>query len=111
MPKELRNLAAQNMGKIGAMQDLQHGVEKRIPLKKAEDHSRTVFQQTNNQAGGPNVPALLKRGNMALEVGDWDIAVKCFDQLLSIDADCTEGYLGLAMANANATNRENYVLI
>jgi len=110
MPKELRNLAAQNMGKIGGMQDLLHGVEKLIPTKKAEDHSQTGTLQTNVQAGGPNVPALLKRGKMALEVGDWDVAVKCFDQLLSIDADCTEAYLGLAMANATAINRENYGL-
>ena len=110
MPKELKNLSAQNMGKIGAMQDLLHGVEKLISPKKAEDHSRTGTLRASVQAGGPNVTALLKRGNMALEVGDWDVAVKCFDQLLSIDADCTEAYLGIAMANANAVNRENYGL-
>ena len=110
MPKELRNLAAQNMGKIGAMQDLLHGVEKMIPLKKADKYPQAGPQQTVIQGGGPNVPALLRRGNMALEVGDWDVAVKCFDQLLSIDADCTEAYLGLAMARANAFNKENYGL-
>ena len=71
MPKELRALAAQNMGKIGAMQDLIHGVEKLLGKPKDQELSK---QLGTVQHGGSNVSALLDRGFLSLEDGDWDKA-------------------------------------
>ena len=113
MPKELRSLAAQNMGKIGAMQDLVHGVEKILGKNVADQSAASqpaqqIVQQTVVQGGGPNVTALLQRGNMALEDREWEKAREYFDQALNMDAKCGGAYLGLAMADAKAGSREEY---
>ena len=107
MPKELRSLAAQDMGKIGAMQDLLHGVDKLLGKKQAAPvPAQPVVQQTVVQGGGPNVTALLGRGYLSLEDGDWEKAQKLFDQVLNMDFQNAEAYLGLAMAELNCENRE-----
>ena len=90
MPKEFQKLAAQDMGKVGAMQDLIRGVEK-IVGKKLKD---SLFEGKSN---GPNTIAMLDRGRMALEDGDWLKARSFFDQVLNIDSRNAEAYLGLAM--------------
>ena len=107
MPKELRGLAAQNMGKIGAMQDLLHGVDKLLGKKDAAP-AQQVVQQTVVQGGGPNVEALLDRGNMALEDEEWEKAKGFFDQVLNMDSRNAEAYLGLAMAGAEKTGRDAF---
>ena len=97
MPKELRSLAAQNMGKIGAMQDLLHGIEKIVGKKKPEPQ---VIVQS-----GANVGALLKRGFMSLEDAQWDKATELFDKVLNDDPENAQAYLGLAMAQAQSRTR------
>ena len=93
MPKEFRHLTAQDMGKVGAMQDLVRGVEKILGKKQAEP---AVAQQVV-VAGGPNVTAMLDRGRLALEDGEWDKARAYFDQALNMDAKCADAYLGFAL--------------
>ena len=103
MPKELRVLAAQNMGKIGAMQDLVRGVEKLLGKKK---EMASAPMPTIVATGGPNVSSLLDRGNMALEDEAWEKAKEFFNQVLNMDSRCGEAYLGLVMAERNIENRE-----
>lgn len=45
-----------------------------------------------------NIDALIKRGILALEDGDWDDAENFFDSVLNMDAENAAAYLGLAMA-------------
>ena len=106
MPKELRALAAQNMGKIGAMQDLLHGVEKLIGKtnEKASNEQPVIVQ-----GGGPNVTALLGRGFLALEDEDWEKAKELFDQVLNMDFQNADAYLGLAMSEEKCANRDALV--
>ena len=51
-----------------------------------------------------NKEALLQRGMMALEEGQWNTAKKFFDQALNYDATYADAYLGLAMAETNRCN-------
>lgn len=44
--------------------------------------------------GRASLESLLKRGWMELESGQWDMAQKCFDDVLNIDPECAEAYLG-----------------
>ena len=106
MPKEFAKLSAQDMGKVGAMQDLVRGVEKIVGKKKTEPVKETVVVQ---QGGGPNVTALLKRGQQALEDNNWDKAKSFYDQVLSMDAENAEAYLGLALADAKCANENTYI--
>ena len=103
MPKELRALAAQNMGKIGAMQDLLHGVEK---LLGKTNEQAPKEQPVIVQSGGPNVTALLDRGFLSLEDSDWSKAQELFDQVLNIDSRNAEAYLGLAMAEEKCRDKD-----
>jgi alpha-tubulin suppressor-like RCC1 family protein len=95
MPKEFHLLQGQDMGKVGAVQDLLRGIEKILP-KKAEK-SQPVVQQVI-QAGGPNVTAQLKRGFLALEDGNWEVAQSYFDKALDMDAESADAYLGTALS-------------
>ena len=109
MPKELRSLAAQNMGKIGAMQDLLHGVEKVLGGKQEEKAAAQQVVQQIVQGGGPNVTALLDRGYMALEDRDWEKAKSLFDQVLNMDARNANAYLGLTLAEEKCSNTDEYI--
>ena len=104
MPKEFAKLQAQDMGKVGAMQDLLRGVDKIIGRKK-EEPAAQVIQQTVVQ-GGVTPEMLLKRGFMSLEDSRWDKARELFDTVLNNDPENADAYLGLAMAEAEAKDRE-----
>ena len=109
MPKEFAKLAAQDMGKVGAMQDLVRGVEK-IAGKKKTEPAAPVQQPTyiSNEADAKTAAAI-KRGYMALEDYDWNKAKDYFDQALALDAECAEAYLGLALADAKCANENTYI--
>ena len=104
--KELRALAAQNMGKIGAMQDLLHGVEK---LLDKTNEQAPKEQPVIVQSGGPNVTALLKRGQQSLEDGEWDKAASFYDQVLSMDAENGEAFLGQFFAKSKHRDEDDYI--
>ena len=97
MPKEFNKLQSQDMSKVGAIQDLVRGIQKIIG-KKEIDQSPEI-QLDNSTTNSAKISTLLKRGNMALEDGDWDRANEFFGQVLNIDAECAEAYLGLAMSD------------
>lgn len=105
MPKEFAKLQAQNMGKIGAMQDLVRGVKKLLGKKQDETASAQSPYAAN---GTTNMAVLLDRGVLSLEDGDWNKAKELFDQVLNSDSRCGEAYLGLAMAEARTTTRDTY---
>ena len=102
MPKEFAKLAAQDMGKVGAMQDLVRGVEKILGKKKAEP----TASQPVVVSGGPNVAAMVERGRQALEDGEWAKADGFFDQALNMDAKCAEAFLGRYCAQEKAISLE-----
>ena len=109
MPKEFAKLAAQDMGKVGAMQDLVRGVEKLVRKKIAPSPVQQPQQVIVQQSGGPNTAALLKRGQQSLEDGDWDKAKSFYDQVLSMDAENAEAFLGLFLAGAKCSNEAEYI--
>ena len=97
MPKEFARLQAQDMGKVGAMQDLMRGIEKLLPkMQEAAPQQKVIIQQT---AGSSNAQQLLKRGYLALEDGEWNNADRFFEEALNQDAECAEAYLGKLMAD------------
>lgn len=73
MPKEFAKLQAQDLGKIGAMQDLLRGIGKIIgnvetPKTSVHSYEQQMFPNNNS--------SLLKRGYMALEDEDWSRAAE-----------------------------------
>ena len=96
MPKEFNRLQAQDLGKVGAMQDLLRGIEKLLPKQK----STTVIQErvVVGGSGDNKIASLLDRGNMALEDGDWAKADSFFEDVLNNDSKNAQAYLGKTLA-------------
>ncbi len=103
MPDEFKGLQAQDLGKLGAVQDIVRGVEKIV------GKTEPVQAITINQGGGPNAEALLKRGYIALEDGNFTQATEFFNQVLNMNAECAEAYLGIAMAEEKTETKRNLV--
>lgn len=100
MPKEFNKLQAQDMGKIGAIQDLTRGIKKL--LGKDEVHTE---EQVNVVSGGISVANLLKRGELALEDENWSAADEFYEQILNTDAENGEAYLGKFMVSGKIPSR------
>lgn len=96
LPEEFSHLQAQDMGKLGFMQDLIRGIKKILGADE-KNKETVVIQQSNTSS---NVSTLLKRGNIALEDGDWKKADEFFEEVLNQDAECAEAYLGKLMAKS-----------
>ena len=108
LPEEFSHLQAQDMSKLGFMQDLIRGIKKILDAdKKPEPVKETVVVQQT--AGNATLTAQIKRGQIALEDRDWTAADSFFDKALDIDAECAEAYFGKALAEAKCVNGEELV--
>ena len=93
IPKEFVRLQAQDLGKIGAMQDLLRGIQKLIPKNKPQ---ATVIEKTivtSNEISDRTTP-LLERAYMFIEDGEWDNANDYFERVLDIEPKKSQAYLG-----------------
>jgi len=90
MPKEFARLQAQDLGKVGAVQDLLRGIAKLMPKQVQE----TVVVQT----AMPNASAMVMRGQFALEDGDFVKASEYFERALDQDPQDGAAYLGKVLA-------------
>ena len=71
LPEEFSHLQAQDMSKLGFMQDLIHGIKKIAGEEKPSTAQQPVVVQAATGADGSNGAALLDRAFMALEDGEW----------------------------------------
>ena len=101
MPKEFAKLQAQDMGKVGAMQDLLRGVDKIIGREKAAP----APTDTGTAAASATVKSLLKRVFMFLEDSDWDNVDEYCEKVLDIEPECAQAYLGKLMAELKVSER------
>ena len=103
LPEEFKNLQAQDMAKIGFTQDLIRGIKK---IAQNEEPKPTVVKETVVTAENTNIAPLLKRAFMFLEDGEWDRADDFCEQVLNIDPECAEAYLGKLMAEIRVRKQE-----
>lgn len=110
MPEELSMLQSQDMGRIGFIQDLIRGVKKVVDAAKPQEAVTETVKETvvvHNETSG-NVQALLDRGQMALEDGEWTKADEFFEQVLNQDAKCGAAYLGKFLARVKCRSAKAY---
>ena len=96
IPKEFVRLQAQDLGKVGAVQDLVRGIEKLIGVKQPSENVQAV-QQVVMQQTGPDCESLLKRAFMFLEDGDFESADEYCEKVLDVEPECAQAYLGKLM--------------
>ena len=111
LPEQLSVLQSYDMAKIGFIQDLTRGISKVLDDEKKPEtqtvKETVVVQQTSS--GGSNASALLKRGYMALEDGEWDKADEFFEEVLNQDAESAEAYIGKLLAKTKVSNLDGFV--
>ena len=90
------------MSKLGFMQDLIRGIKK-IVQENAPVNTAVKETVVINNEGNANITALIKRGYMALEDGEWARADDFFEQALNQNAELVEAYLGKLMAELHVT--------
>ena len=108
MPEQLTVLMSYDMGKIGFIQDLIRGVNKVLDADKPKEKETVHETVVVKSEGSANTEALLKRGNMALEDGDWKRADEFFEQVLNQNAECAEAYLGKFLAENKCISTDEY---
>ena len=89
MPKEFAKLQAQDLGKVGAMQDLLRGIDKLISPAKKE---KVVVTGSIDI-----VDDTLKRAYSFLNAEDWNSAKKCLDTVLGYDPQNVSALIGCLM--------------
>ena len=94
LPEEFSHLQAQDMSKLGFMQDLIRGIKKLTEADKPAVRETVVVQET-----AANTAPLLKRAFIFLEDGDWDSADEYCEKVLDLDPECAQAYLGKLMAD------------
>jgi len=104
LPEEFAHLQAQDMSKIGFINDVVRGIRK-VAVK--DEPQPTVVKETVVAAGNANTAPLLKRAFMFLEDSDWDRADDFCEQVLNIDPECAEAYLGKLMAELRVKKQES----
>ena len=96
IPNELSMFQSQDMGKIGFIQDLIHGIKKVIAKPNAEEMKSTVSGMSPAfVAAGAGIDGLLKRAFIFLEDGDFKQAGEYCDRVLDIDPENARAYVGL----------------
>ena len=104
LPEEFSHLQAQDMSKLGFMQDLIRGIKK--ITDKNMGVSKSVNKETVAANSNSNTEALLKRVFMFLEDSNWSEADVYCEKVLDIEPENAEAYLGKLMAELEVTKRE-----
>ena len=87
LPEEFSNLQAQDMSKLGFMQDLIRGVKK---IVGSEEQNTVVTHEIHKDS---NNSALLRRIGLFLEDGAWEQANEYCERVLDEDPECSKAYL------------------
>lgn len=101
LPEEFAHLQAQDMDKIGFVNDVIRGIKK--VLLKEESFKGTVVVQ---QGGNTNIAPLLKRAFIFLEDEEWDTANEYAEKILDMDPECGEAYLIKLLIEFKFSKRE-----
>ena len=110
MPREFKNLQAQDMGKLGWLQDLTRGVMKLCGKDREKLPTAPVVQQFASSMG-PTVVSLLERGFLQLEDARWNEAKIQFSEVLNIEPRNSKAYLGMTMAENKCRNQEELAIV
>ena len=98
LPEEFAHLQAQDMSKIGFINDIVRGIKKGISSETAQGAASQQNVTVVNTAASANIENLLKRGNLALEDKKWDEADAFFDRALDENAEEARAYFGKLLA-------------
>ena len=105
LPEEFSHLQAQDMSKLGFMQDLIRGVKK---IASQDTTAPTTVREAVVVGGvSADVGPLLRRAFIYLEDKDWGKANEYFERVLDMLPECAEAYLGKLMADLHVSKQSD----
>ena len=104
MPEQLSVLQSYDMSKIGFIQDLVRGIKKVLEAEKKPETS--LEQAAQRPSYTQEVAPLLKRIELFLEDGEFDRADDFCEQVLNIDPENAEAYIGKMMVEFRCHTRD-----
>lgn len=102
LPEEFSHLQAQDMGKLGFMQDLIRGIRK---IVSSDGQKNAAKPAATAAAGSTGAAPLLERAFLFLEDGKWPDADTYCEKVLDIDPKNAQAYLGKLMAELQVSKR------
>lgn len=90
LPQEFSHLQAQDMSKIGFINDVVRGIKKAIGT---EIESKTTVKESAIDSMNVNIAPLLKRAFMFLEDSNWESANEYCEKVLDQEPECAEAYV------------------
>ncbi|MBQ7383950.1 MAG: leucine-rich repeat protein [Clostridia bacterium] len=105
LPDEFAHLQAQDMSKIGFINDIVRGIKKVI--QKGEPIKTAVFRETVTTNANINASPLLKRAYLFLEDLNWQSADEYCEKVLDIEPENAEAYLCKLLIELSLRKREN----
>lgn len=101
LPDALSMFQAQDMSKLGFMQDLIRGIKK---ISGGSKESAAQSSRSDSSSANSKADNLVKRGFMSLEDGDMQKAGSYFEQALNENAEEARAYEGLLLVELNIRN-------
>lgn len=102
LPEEFSHLQAQDMGKLGFMQDLIRGIRK---IVSSDGQKNAAKPAATAAAGSTGAAPLLERAFLFLEDNKWADADAYCEKVLDIDPKNAQAYLGKLMAELQVQKR------
>ncbi len=102
LPEEFSHLQAQDMEKLGFMQDLVRGIKKIVQVDTTNTGAKTPVVI----GGNANTSALLRRAYLFLEDGDWENAEEYCEKVLDLEPENASAYLGKLMVELKVKKQE-----
>ena len=104
LPEEFSHLQAQDLSKIGFINDVVRGIKK-VTVK--DEPKTAATKETIAAADNANIAPLLERAFMFLEDGEWDRADEFCEQVLNLDPRNAKAYVGKLMAELHCKKQED----
>ena len=92
LPTEFSHLQAQDMSRLGFMQDITHVIKKLVDGEKRQK-SETVQERIIVNGESRDHAPLLRRAYLFLEYGEFDSADEYAERVLDINPECAEAYI------------------
>ena len=102
LPDDFAHLQAQDMSKIGFINDVVRGIKKVISTETEVKKQPAVVVSTGNATVEP----LIKRAFMFLEDGDWTSAKDYCEKVLDLDPEFAPAYVGKLMSELKVRKQE-----
>ena len=105
LPEEFSHLQAQDMSKLGFMQDLIRGIKKIV--KSTEPKPAVVKETVVTSPVNVGVAPLLKRIFIFIEDEEWEKADEYCEKVLDIDPENAQAYIGKLMVEFEEQRKED----